>query len=119
MNFTSLGASGPLPTDHIPNNLAWHTADITPFATALTGQVMTCEGSSNSPSRYIRWLLNDGVLPLDGVQGCPQNRDGLCALSTWVDGMKDRISSIDFRYDCFAEYEASDQIVNGRPPHKY
>lgn len=121
MNFTSLAQSGPLPSSHIPADLAWKTADISPFATALTGQVMTCtsERGGLGATKHIRWILNDAVLPLTGVKGCPENEDGLCPLDTWVSAMKERISTIDFHHDCFAEYEASDQIVNGRPPNQY
>lgn len=119
MNFTSLAKSGALPTDHIPKDLAWRAADISPFATALTGQIMSCGSKQGASEKYIRWVLNDGVLPLTGVRGCPQDQDGLCPLETWLGAMRERTKSIDFHYDCFADYEASDKIINGRPPHKY
>lgn len=122
MNFTTLGASGPLPTTQIPDDLAWHTADISPFATSLTGQIMTCAspGDATAPlGKAIRWSLNDGILPLTGVKGCPEDADGLCPLGTWISSMQERIDSIDIEYDCNADYEPSAEIRNGRPPHQY
>lgn len=98
MNFTSLGASGPLPLDHIPSNLSWNTADISPFALNLIGQRTAC-----GKKEYIRWILNDGVLPISGMRGCGNDPNGWCELDTFVSAMKQRIAEVDFAYDCYAD----------------
>jgi len=72
---------------------------------------------SSTPT-HIRFALNDAVLPLTGVGGCPQDPNGLCPLDTYIAGMKQRIAEIDFQFDCFANYTVPDPdlITDGRFP---
>ena len=98
-------------------------SQITPFATNLVGQVMSCPAStvsgksSNETKSFIRFILDDGVIPLTGISHCETpNKDGLCAVDDFVQGMKERIAEVDFQYDCFANYTAPwpDPIIDGR-----
>ena len=136
MNFTSLAANGPLPTDHIPRNqvgrltLSWpdrllipwtaiqtyFVNQIAPFATNLVGQVLSCP-ASEEPT-HIRWLLNDAALPLTGIKGCKPSSDGMCDLKTFIAGMQQRIAEVDFTFDCFANYTipVPDNIIDGQFP---
>ncbi|PPQ76281.1 hypothetical protein CVT24_009813 [Panaeolus cyanescens] len=116
MNFTTLAANGPLPTDRIPNDRTYIMNKITPFAANLVAQVMSCP-ASDEPS-HIRWILNDAVLPLSGIKGCKANKDGLCELPAFIAAMKQRITEIDFQAGCFGNYTVPDpnNIVNGQPP---
>ncbi|KAJ3937446.1 MAG: histidine phosphatase superfamily [Lentinula lateritia] len=117
MNFTFFAAGGPLPLDHIPENQTYKTREIAPFASRLVGQVLSCP-ASDTPT-HIRWLLNDGVLPLTGIQGCGYDSNGLCEFDTFIAGMKQRIEEVDFVFDCFANYSLSldnDTITNGQFP---
>ncbi|KAJ7085973.1 phosphoglycerate mutase-like protein [Mycena crocata] len=119
MNFTSLAATGPLPTDHIPPNHSYIVNNIAPFASNLVGQILSCPASpaSSSPT-HIRWILNDAVVPLTGIKGCPANANGLCPLPTFIAGMQQRIAEVDFTFDCFANYTMPDpdNIVTGQFP---
>ncbi|KAI0756702.1 phosphoglycerate mutase-like protein [Daedaleopsis nitida] len=121
LNFTSMAASGPLPVDHIPKKHSYIASQITPFATNLVGQVMSCSASSKSNDKqtFIRFLLNDGVVPLTGLAHCAANKNGLCAMDSFAKGLKERITEIDFKYDCFANYTAPwpDPIIDGRMKH--
>lgn len=65
---------------------------------------------------YFRFLLNDGVVPLTGINHCTANKDGLCKLANFVQGLKERVAEIDFKYDCFANYTVPwpDLIIDGR-----
>ncbi|TFK56976.1 phosphoglycerate mutase-like protein [Heliocybe sulcata] len=116
MNFTSLASGGPLPADHIPANRSWITTQISPFASNLVGQVLSCPASD--VSTHIRWILNDGVLPLTGLNGCPEDKNGLCPLATYISVMKERIAEIDYDFDCYANYTVPtpDTIIDGRYP---
>ncbi|KZT05885.1 phosphoglycerate mutase-like protein [Laetiporus sulphureus 93-53] len=119
LNFTSLAANGPLPIDHIPADQTYHVRHIAPFSSNLVTQVMSCPASaSNSTAEiYIRFLLNDGAVPLTGIAHCETpNKDGLCLLSDFVQGMQERIAQVDFAYDCFGNYTVPnpDPIVDGR-----
>lgn len=117
MNFTSLAENGPLPTDHIPAKQSWITSQIAPFASQLVGQVMSCPAASATPT-HIRWLLNDAVLPMTGIQGCKADKNGLCPLDTFITAMKARIAETDYNFDCLANYTipSPDLIIDGRAP---
>ncbi|KAI0001359.1 phosphoglycerate mutase-like protein [Russula compacta] len=116
LNLTSLASSGPLPTDHIQKNRQWIVTHISPFATNLVAQLLSCPASS-SPT-HIRWILNDAVVPLTGVKGCAADKNGLCDLQTYIKGTKERIAEVDYQFDCFANYSipVPDTIVDGRYP---
>ncbi|KAF9496084.1 phosphoglycerate mutase-like protein [Pleurotus eryngii] len=118
MNFTSLAAQGPLPTDHIPDNQSFFVQKQVPFGARLVGQVLSCNAQSEDTPSHIRWILNDGVLPLTGISGCTKSKDGLCELSAFVQGLQQQIAEIDFAFDCFANYTIPDPdpIVDGRFP---
>ncbi|KAJ7863958.1 phosphoglycerate mutase-like protein [Mycena olivaceomarginata] len=124
MNFTTLVATGPLPATHIPPNRSYIVNQIAPFAANLVGQVLTCPSSSKSTSitstapTHIRWLLNDAVVPLTGIAGCTNSKDGLCAFDTFVKGMQQRIAEVDFEFGCFGNYTVPipDLIVDGQLP---
>ncbi|KAJ3765459.1 acid phosphatase [Lentinula raphanica] len=117
MNFTTLAAGGPLPLDHIPTNRTYKVQEISPFASRLVGQVLSCP-ASDTPT-HIRWILNDGVLPQTGINGCGEDPNGLCEINTFIAGMKQRIEEVDFAFDCFGNYTFSlsnDTITNGQFP---
>ncbi|KAG1784075.1 histidine phosphatase superfamily [Suillus placidus] len=116
LNFTSLAATGPLPTDHIPPHRSYIASQIAPFSSQLVAQVLSCP-ASEEPT-HIRFLLNDGVVPLTGIHGCTEDSNGLCALSSFISGMNARIGEINFAHDCFANYTMPnpDNITDGRCP---
>ncbi|KAL5520875.1 hypothetical protein ACEPAF_2878 [Sanghuangporus sanghuang] len=116
LNFTSLAGNGPLPTDHTPENQTYFVNQIAPFASQLVGQVMFCPALQ--VPRQIRWLLNDAVIPLTGIIGCPEDENGLCPLSEFISAMRTRLAEVDFAFDCFGNYIVPDLdlITDGRPP---
>ncbi|KAG2055004.1 phosphoglycerate mutase-like protein [Suillus hirtellus] len=116
LNFTSLAATGPLPADHIPPHRSYISSQIAPFSGQLVAQVLSCP-ASEEPT-HIRFLLNDGVMPLTGIHGCTEDPNGLCALPSFISGMHERIGQIDFAHDCFANYTMPDpdNIMDGRCP---
>jgi len=94
---------------------------IVPFSANLVGQVLSCPASfssQNSGPTHIRWILNDAVVPLTGISGCVEDKNGLCELDIFTSGMKQRIEEIDFNFDCFANYSIPipDNVVDGRFP---
>ncbi|KAI0058243.1 phosphoglycerate mutase-like protein [Artomyces pyxidatus] len=116
LNLTSLASSGPLPTDHIPKTRQWIVSNISPFATNLVAQILSCP-ASDTPT-HVRWILNDAVVPLTGVKGCREDVNGLCPFETYVKGTQARIAEVDFQFDCFGNYTAPspDVIIDGRFP---
>lgn len=103
----------------------YHVHNIAPFATNVVGQVLSCPAPSTTgnftKATYIRFLLNDGVVPLTGISHCEApDPNGLCLLDNFVQGMQERITEVDFLYDCYGNYTApsitSDPIIDGRMP---
>ncbi|KAI0686814.1 phosphoglycerate mutase-like protein [Cytidiella melzeri] len=124
MNLTSFNTAGPLPLTHIPANNAYHVAQIAPFASQLLGQVLECPASLKNATLVpsIRWILNDGVVPLTGIKQCAshKNADGLCPLDSFVAGIQELVADEDWTYDCTANYTSTpgvpNTITNGKPP---
>ncbi|KAL4069707.1 histidine phosphatase superfamily [Scleroderma yunnanense] len=116
LNFTTLAANGPLPTDHIPPNRSYIVSQMTPFASNLVAQVMSCPASEDPT--HIRFILNDGVIPLTGIKRCAEDSDGRCSLSSFISGMQERIGEIDFYFSCYGNYTIPDpdNIIDGRYP---
>ncbi|EPQ60548.1 phosphoglycerate mutase-like protein [Gloeophyllum trabeum ATCC 11539] len=116
MNMTSMTRTGPLPTDHIPYDRSYIVSQIAPFGSNLVGQVLSCPASS-TPT-HIRWILNDAVLPLTGIQGCAEDANGLCELSTFIAAYKQRLTEVDYDFDCYASYTtpSPDAILDGQFP---
>ena len=91
--------------------------NISPFGSNLIGQVLSCPASKKNSTLvpYIRWILNDGAVPLTGIKHCETpNKDGLCLLDNFVAGMVERIAEVNVAYDCYANYTFSSNITNGR-----
>jgi hypothetical protein len=78
--------------------------------------VLSCP-ASDTPT-HIRFALNDAVVPLTGLKGCKWDKDGLCELSSFLSGIKERIGEIDYNFDCLANYTVPnpDDITDGRYP---
>ncbi|KAH9938972.1 phosphoglycerate mutase-like protein [Epithele typhae] len=134
LNLTTMAAAGPLPVDRVQPNQTYFGNQVVPFGSNLIAQVMSCPtiasnsttasssssyapAAADSTTQYIRFLLNDGVVPLTGLAHCETpNSDGLCALTNFVQGLAERLAEIDFEFDCFANYSAPvpDLIVDGR-----
>ncbi|WWC60742.1 uncharacterized protein I303_103318 [Kwoniella dejecticola CBS 10117] len=114
-NLTALFSSGPVATDKRMEN-SFRASQVVPFATHMTIQVLEC--SNTSPSKQIRFIINDAVLPIDkSYAGCEYNKDGMCSFDTVVDVLQKRLEEIDWDYDCLGNYTASPgNDYNGRAP---
>lgn len=114
LNLTTFSSSGPPPLDHIPKHRSFKSSKFCPFATNLQFQVLSC--NSDSFESDIRLILNDGVVPLTGLTGCPHDPDGKCPLDTFVSAVKTIVGEIDWAEECGSrdlDFEAP--TVNGSP----
>ncbi|KAF8898246.1 histidine phosphatase superfamily [Gymnopilus junonius] len=101
LNLTNFAASGPLPYTHIPHDRTFRVAELAPFATNIQFQLLEC---TDLPGPQIRIVINDAVSPLTGIRGCPEQRDGMCPLDTFISAMKEIISEVDWIYDCHGNW---------------
>ncbi|KAH8084590.1 putative phytase [Filobasidium floriforme] len=127
LNFTGFAASGTPPTDHIPKHRSYISSKISPFATNMQFQILSCPSEaydideaerSRKSDEYIRVILNDAAVPLTGIRGCPENDDGKCPMATFVSSIQEIIGSIDFEKECLgrgAEIDYSAETTTGAP----
>jgi hypothetical protein len=135
LNLTNFAADGPLPWDHIPENRAFRSSHLAPFSTNIHFQrpstcfchikgfpadpclVLDC-GTAEEPQ--IRIVVNDGVVPLTSIKGCPAQKDGLCAVSTFVAAMKEQIQNTDWIWACHGDWSVPEgdswHTTMGSPP---
>ncbi|KAE9404951.1 phosphoglycerate mutase-like protein [Gymnopus androsaceus JB14] len=102
LNLTTLAANGPLPYDHIPKNQSFKVSRLAPFATNIQFQLLEC---STLPSPQIRIIINDAPVPLTGIRGCPEQKDGMCAVETFVEAQQELLDKTSWEWDCDGDYE--------------
>ncbi|EJD36091.1 phosphoglycerate mutase-like protein [Auricularia subglabra TFB-10046 SS5] len=98
LNITALNPHGAkrLPRKHISKKAGrFDAAHVVPFGANLVGQVLDCRGTD-----YVRWVLNDGVLPLHGAGECPESSLGLCELEVFVKALELRVEEVEFERVC-------------------
>jgi len=115
LNLSNFATSGPLPADHIPPNRSFKTSELAPFATNVQFQLLAC---SSVPGPQIRIIINDGVTPLTGIKGCPEQKDGMCPVDTFVAAQKEIIGQTDWWYDCHGDWEVPEgwNTITGDSP---
>ncbi|KAJ8699287.1 hypothetical protein PTI98_002418 [Pleurotus ostreatus] len=101
LNLTTLAADGPLPYDRIPLNRKFKVSELAPFATNMQFQLLEC---TSTPGPQIRIIVNDGVVPLTGIKGCPEQRDGMCPVEAFITAQKEIIRQTDWNYDCHGDW---------------
>ncbi|EGO00975.1 hypothetical protein SERLA73DRAFT_178983 [Serpula lacrymans var. lacrymans S7.3] len=101
LNLSTFAAAGPLPADHIPKKRSFRTSELAPFATNIQFQLLSC---TSEPDPQIRIIINDGVAPLTGIKGCPEQRDGMCSVNAFVEGQKEIIRTTDWIHDCHGDW---------------
>jgi len=118
LNLTNFATSGPLPHDHIPLDRPFRASDLAPFATNVQFQLLACE---SRPDTQIRVIINDGVVPLTSIAGCPIEKDGMCPLNTFVEAQKQNIAQTDWNYICHGDWDVPEgpqwNTTTGDPPH--
>ncbi|GAA5966946.1 hypothetical protein JCM21900_004293 [Sporobolomyces salmonicolor] len=114
LNLTALVQSG-APSNETLSTHTYVASKVVPFATSLQIQVMECTPSV--PTKQIRFILNDAVIPLT-YEGCNLDQNGLCAYDTVLGALINRIDEIDYTYDCYANYSVPfyGEVTNGRAP---
>ncbi|KAF8607448.1 phosphoglycerate mutase-like protein [Ceratobasidium sp. AG-I] len=119
MNLTSFLEDEPLPWTHIPPNRKFQSSQAAPFATNMQIQLLSCASHSEP---QLRVIINDGVVPLSGLQGCGTNKDGMCAIDTFVAAQRANIEKADFEWTCRGDWNVPPgpewNTTSGMPPPK-
>lgn len=91
-------SNGTLPSVTTLEQGVFAASRVVPFGTQVQIQVLECAPSA--PTKQIRVIVNDAVIPLT-YEGCdPTEFNGICAFDTVVTGLQKRLDSIDFDYAC-------------------
>ena len=96
---------------------------------ALPRLVLECPAESaadttaSSHPQYIRIILNDAVVALTGISGCPTQKDGLCPIETFVRAQERLVHGSDWDWTCHGNWTVPEgdawRTVTGDPPAKY
>ncbi|KAK7955847.1 phosphoglycerate mutase-like protein [Apiospora aurea] len=115
-NLSALFKGPPLSLKQNERRNSFSSSRVVPFATHFTTQVLECP--AYQPTKQIRFLVNDAVLPInESYPGCEANPYGLCSFDNVVSVLLKRIEEIDFNYDCYGNYTAEAGVdYNGRAP---
>ncbi|KAF9257552.1 phosphoglycerate mutase-like protein [Marasmius fiardii PR-910] len=97
LNLTSFAEDGPLPYDYIPKERKFRTSRLSAFGSNIQFQLLSC---SSEPEPQIRIIINDGVVPLTGIEGCHFNEYGLCSVETFVRAQRKLLDAIDWDWIC-------------------
>lgn len=66
----------------------------------------------NSPHKFIRMRLNNGIVPLESIRGgkCSGRTDGLCGLDDFLESQKDAEVLANYEFACFANYTLKEPL---------
>ncbi|KZO91037.1 phosphoglycerate mutase-like protein [Calocera viscosa TUFC12733] len=101
LNLSSFTTTGPPPGDHIPETRSFIASQVVPFGTNVQFQVLACDAT---PDPQIRIILNDGVVPLEGLGECPYQKDGMCPVDIFVAAEKQVLQETDWSWACKGDW---------------
>lgn len=141
LDYFRYGADGRLPdsVDHaIPHT--FQLGNMTPFGSRLVSEIWTCPSNITNTSifntknlaptlysnptlsnttntkSYIRFVLNNGPLPLTGLPGCEtQSKNGFCPVETFLRAVPALKRDAVYQEACFGDYGVKGQVGDGRP----
>lgn len=92
-----------LPAESMPVPRQFIVSRLTPFGSRLFVEVFDC-----GEDKQIRLKLNNRILPLGHLSGCPSTTDGLCPFDGFVASLTKRLQAIDFDSVCYGGEEEKD-----------
>lgn len=98
-----------LPVDRIKEDRQWKTSQVTPMGGRILFERMTCP-----TGLYVRFNVNDGIVPL---KGCDDGPGSSCALDAFAEYVKARGQAAgDFRKICGLGKDAPRALTFLRQP---
>lgn len=108
--------------------------NMTPFGSRLISEVWTCPSNTSfddlrstlyanpdlsasaDKKDYIRFVLNNAPLPLNGLPGCGKNaRNGFCPVEAFLHAVPSLKKEAMYQHACFGNYSTDGQVGNGKP----
>ncbi|KIK61887.1 hypothetical protein GYMLUDRAFT_165643 [Collybiopsis luxurians FD-317 M1] len=105
LNISTLATNGPLPYDHMPKKQSFKVSQLAPFASNIQLQLLECSSPSIFPGQQIRIIVNDAPVPLTGIRGCPEQKDGMCPVDTFVKAQREILDQTSWEWGCLGDYK--------------
>lgn len=119
---------------HAPANRTFNLNKLTPFGARLNTEVWSCpsptsikhldpvlysnpdlSGGKNTTD-YIRFMLNNAPVPLDGLKRCEKGVNGFCDVRDFVAAVPGLKRDAEYQFACFGKHDAGGrQVGDGKP----
>lgn len=119
---------------HAPSNRTFNLNNLTPFGARLNTEVWSCPSPASikhfdpvlytnpdlserkNTTEYIRFMLNNAPIPVNGLKGCEKGVNGFCALSDFVAAVPGLKRDAEYQFACFGKHDAGGrQVGDGKP----
>lgn len=132
LEYFKYGPKGlPGDIDHAPER-NFSLSQMTPFGARLVSEIWTCPSeasfdsldpvlytnpthSTQNTTDYIRLMLNNAPLPLDGLVGCEDAKNGFCDTQEFLRGLPTLKHKAQYQKACFGTYPTGSQVGDGAP----
>ncbi|KAJ5201744.1 uncharacterized protein N7498_006407 [Penicillium cinerascens] len=132
LKYFNYGPKGlPVKLDRAPNR-TFHLSEMTPFGARFMSEIWTCPSSvsfdsldpvlytnpelgSKDTRSYIRFMLNNSPLPMQGLIGCERAKNGFCPVDTFLKGVPTLKEKAKYQEACFGNYTTGSQVGDGAP----
>lgn len=122
LNVTVLAEDGPPGYTKMKRGRRWITSRIAPFASNVQVQLLQCSANELKDDTQVRIILNDGVVALTGIEGCPEQKDGMCPQETFIKSQKKLVEGSDWEWACHGNWSVPEgdrwRTMTGDPPSK-
>lgn len=107
--------------------------EMTPFGARLFSEIWTCPkdvsfkdlqeqlyknpdlSSKSDTTDYIRFVLNNAPVPLDGLTACDGSVNGFCSVEKFLGSVSNLTEEAQYQEACFGDYNITSQVGNGQP----
>jgi hypothetical protein len=132
LEYFNYGPKGlPVKLDHAPKR-TFKLSEMTPFGARFMSEIWTCPSNVNFDSldpvlysnpelrskgnkSYIRFVLNNAPLPLQGLVGCENAKNGFCPVDTFLKSVPTLKEKAMYQEACFGNYTTGSQVGDGAP----
>ena len=133
LEYFKYGPNGlPGNVDHAPNR-TFSLSEMTPFGARFVSEIWTCPanisfgnldpvlytnpylGTEPHTTQYIRFMLNNSPLPLHGLVGCENAKNGFCPVQSFLRAVPTLKDNAQYQKACFGKYPTGRQVGDGVP----
>jgi hypothetical protein len=131
LKYFKYGPKGlPVHIDHAPER-TFSLSQMTPFGARFMSEIWSCPSDvsfdsldpilysnptiQSNTTDYIRFVLNNAPLPLDGLAGCENSKNGFCPVEKFLRDVPALKKKAQYQKACFGKYPTGSQVGDGAP----